>query len=429
MEDRLKRITADARDARGPRHEEPTLAAIDRTLLALDVPNEEWDILYRLRLQAERDLLRRALGGTAVIDPLTIDATERSDRRRARRRRRTPTRAARRPGPRAVTATPIPVQGRSESDVRAGTPSMLWPVLAILGLVSFVALTVALASGVVFPFDRPLLDVAKAWGRPRITWDVVSQSANFPLIFLGVGFVLWLLWQHRYREAVLGHRGPCRRHRRQRGREAAHRQAAPGRERRRDPGRGLQLPVGPHPRMPHDPGHDRPPPLADDATPPARRPCRRPRRRGDRPRRHRAGRAPGALSDGPPRWPVRRDRGAEPLCVVHPARRMGGPSATGRRGRNEPRIPGPASATRGTARRGHGAGAGRRLDRAAATALGSRARAGDGNRRRRVRGPDAPVSWCSGRSPKVSGPRRCSPSMRGRARSCTGSRRPAWTRR
>ena len=62
----------------GPRHEEPALAAIDRTLLALDVPNEEWDILYRLRLQAERDLLRRALGGTAVIDPLTIDATARA---------------------------------------------------------------------------------------------------------------------------------------------------------------------------------------------------------------------------------------------------------------------------------------------------------------------------------------------------------------
>ena len=78
VEDRLKRITADARDAHGPRHEEPALDAVDRTLLTLDVPNEEWDILYRLRLQAERDLLRRALGGTAVIDPLTIDATARA---------------------------------------------------------------------------------------------------------------------------------------------------------------------------------------------------------------------------------------------------------------------------------------------------------------------------------------------------------------
>ncbi len=78
VEDRLKRITADAQDQQASRKEEPVLAAIDETLLALDIPNEEWDILYRLRLQAERDLLRRALGGTAVIDPLTITAADRA---------------------------------------------------------------------------------------------------------------------------------------------------------------------------------------------------------------------------------------------------------------------------------------------------------------------------------------------------------------
>ena len=144
---------------------------------------------------------------------------------------------------------------------------MVWPVLAVLGLVSFVALTVALASGVVFPFDRPLLDFAKAWAGPRIIWDVVSQSANFPLIFLGVGFVVWLLWQHRYREAALaiavlvpvtaGSEGV---------KELTARQRPAG-QRRRDPGRRLQLSVGPYPRVLHDPGHDRPPLLAHDATP------------------------------------------------------------------------------------------------------------------------------------------------------------------
>ncbi len=35
------------------------LAAIDKTLEQLDIPAEDWDILFRLRLQAERDLLRR----------------------------------------------------------------------------------------------------------------------------------------------------------------------------------------------------------------------------------------------------------------------------------------------------------------------------------------------------------------------------------
>ena len=78
VEGRLKWITAQARDADGPMPEGPALADVDRTLLVLDVPNQEWDILYRLRLQAERDLLRRALGGTAVIDPLTIETSERT---------------------------------------------------------------------------------------------------------------------------------------------------------------------------------------------------------------------------------------------------------------------------------------------------------------------------------------------------------------
>jgi len=38
--------------------------AIDETLLALEVPTDEWDILYRIRLQIERDLLIGAKPGT-----------------------------------------------------------------------------------------------------------------------------------------------------------------------------------------------------------------------------------------------------------------------------------------------------------------------------------------------------------------------------
>jgi undecaprenyl-diphosphatase len=103
----------------------------------------------------------------------------------------------------ATPITPIPVDRPSDASARAGTPSMIWPVLAILGIAGFIALTVALAMGTVFPFDRPLLDFAKAWAGPRIIWDAVSQSANFPLIFLGVGFVVWLMWHRRWREAIL----------------------------------------------------------------------------------------------------------------------------------------------------------------------------------------------------------------------------------
>ena len=65
VEDRLREITAAAASG-GTRDELAELDPIDRSLLTLDVPSEEWDILYRLRLQAERDLLRRVLDGTAT---------------------------------------------------------------------------------------------------------------------------------------------------------------------------------------------------------------------------------------------------------------------------------------------------------------------------------------------------------------------------
>jgi undecaprenyl-diphosphatase len=102
-----------------------------------------------------------------------------------------------------VTSQPIPVDVRSKADVRDGTASALWLVLAVLGLAGFVALTVALMAGVAFPFDRPMLDMAASWGVPRIVWEGISQTANIPLIVVGVGFVAWQLWHRRYREAIL----------------------------------------------------------------------------------------------------------------------------------------------------------------------------------------------------------------------------------
>jgi undecaprenyl-diphosphatase len=102
-----------------------------------------------------------------------------------------------------MTARPIPIQGRSQAGNRAGAASIAWPIVALIGAVGLAALTAALMAGVVFPFDRSLLDFARAWSGPSVTWEVVSQSANIPLIVLGVGFVAWLLWHRRYREAIL----------------------------------------------------------------------------------------------------------------------------------------------------------------------------------------------------------------------------------
>jgi membrane-associated phospholipid phosphatase len=76
-------------------------------------------------------------------------------------------------------------------------------LIALLSLVGFVALTVAVASGFVFPFDQPWLALARTWDGWPFIWQAMSQSANIPLIVIGLGFVLWLIRQKRRREAVL----------------------------------------------------------------------------------------------------------------------------------------------------------------------------------------------------------------------------------
>ena len=67
VEDRLQRLAL--RDGQASPGSGATaraaLEAIDATLLDLAVPTDEWDILYRLRLQIERDLLIGAEPGTA----------------------------------------------------------------------------------------------------------------------------------------------------------------------------------------------------------------------------------------------------------------------------------------------------------------------------------------------------------------------------
>ena len=103
-----------------------------------------------------------------------------------------------------VTGVPQRVADDHVADRSSTTRSNIaWLVIAILSLVGLVVLTVAVASRVVFPFDQPLLALARAWDGWPLVWQAMSQSANIPLIVIGVGFVLWLLWTKRRREAVL----------------------------------------------------------------------------------------------------------------------------------------------------------------------------------------------------------------------------------
>ena len=67
-----------------------TLSAIDGRLAELDVPHDEWEILYRQRLQVERDLLAgRAPGSVLTSEPSTplgIGIAAARDRARSDRR-------------------------------------------------------------------------------------------------------------------------------------------------------------------------------------------------------------------------------------------------------------------------------------------------------------------------------------------------------
>jgi undecaprenyl-diphosphatase len=78
-----------------------------------------------------------------------------------------------------------------------------WLLIALVSLAGFVALTVAVASGVAFPFDPSLLALARSWAGWALLWHALSESANIPLIDVGQGFVVWLFWTKRRREALL----------------------------------------------------------------------------------------------------------------------------------------------------------------------------------------------------------------------------------
>ena len=78
-----------------------------------------------------------------------------------------------------------------------------WLLIALASLAALVVLTVAIVSKVVFPFDQSLLALARSWDGWAVLWHVISESANIPLIVIGLGFVVWLFLTKRRREALL----------------------------------------------------------------------------------------------------------------------------------------------------------------------------------------------------------------------------------
>jgi hypothetical protein len=69
-------------------------------------------------------------------------------------------------------------------------------LIAMVSLLALIVLTVAVGTGVVFPFDAPLLAAARTLGGVPLVWQVTSQSANVPLITIAilVGAGVWHTW-------------------------------------------------------------------------------------------------------------------------------------------------------------------------------------------------------------------------------------------
>lgn len=78
-----------------------------------------------------------------------------------------------------------------------------WLTAAVLGLGAFVILTALLLGHVVLGFDQPLLRAAHGLAVDPLVWRVLSESANIPLVVIGVGIVVVLLYRRRYRDALL----------------------------------------------------------------------------------------------------------------------------------------------------------------------------------------------------------------------------------
>src|SRR5205085_3925959 len=112
---------------------------------------------------------------------------------------------ARPPRPKGIRrAKELDMSGdRKRPEARSDRASVIWLVIAFVAILGFVALTVAIKARVVFPFDKSLLAVMHGWPVDPLVWKVLTETANIPLFVIGGGFVIWLWFKKRRREALV----------------------------------------------------------------------------------------------------------------------------------------------------------------------------------------------------------------------------------
>jgi undecaprenyl-diphosphatase len=101
-----------------------------------------------------------------------------------------------------ITRTPTETM-RPTTSVRITIRDDRLAAVSIAALGVFAVLTGLVASGVTLPFDQPLLDLTRGWTGLTGLWTTLSDLANIPLIFVGVGILLWLAFTRRVREALV----------------------------------------------------------------------------------------------------------------------------------------------------------------------------------------------------------------------------------
>jgi undecaprenyl-diphosphatase len=99
--------------------------------------------------------------------------------------------------------TTAPVGARAADHSRQALEDARWLLTAILSLAALLVPSLVVATGVVVPFDQSLLALARTWDGQPLVWQVITQSANIPLIVIAVGFMAWLFLTKRRREALL----------------------------------------------------------------------------------------------------------------------------------------------------------------------------------------------------------------------------------
>lgn len=99
--------------------------------------------------------------------------------------------------------TRLGVMAATDEDAGHRAATIGWVLMAVLGLGGFVVLTLLMAMHATIPFDQPLMDLAKPYRVDKYAWNVISESANFPLVAIGLGIVALLFLARKRRDAVL----------------------------------------------------------------------------------------------------------------------------------------------------------------------------------------------------------------------------------